>query len=148
MVGAGEQTALWVRSDEMLSADIIGRGPSPRGYSAARRVIRRDGVGEDRPRVRADSELLSCPGVLGARVEDMGRSDAKLLEASRRGERDPRAKISSSPWAYPHTRGALTRSAAYASSTPGCCLDPKTVPMRRLSPCGERAFHGYTLRLP
>jgi RNA polymerase sigma factor (sigma-70 family) len=48
---------------------------------------------EDRVRTRADGDLLSCPGALGARVEDMGRSDAELLEASRRGERDAFAAL-------------------------------------------------------
>jgi RNA polymerase sigma factor (sigma-70 family) len=42
---------------------------------------------------RADSDLLSCPGAPGARVEDMGRSDAELLEASRRGEHDAFAAL-------------------------------------------------------
>src|SRR5262245_1074973 len=37
---------------------------------------------------RAHSEFLSCSGGPGAQVHDMGRSDAELLEASRRGERD------------------------------------------------------------
>ena len=31
---------------------------------------------------------MSCCRGLAARVDDMGRSDAELLEASRRGERD------------------------------------------------------------
>lgn len=34
------------------------------------------------------NDFLSYPGRLGAQVNDMGQSDAELLEASRRGERD------------------------------------------------------------
>jgi RNA polymerase sigma factor (sigma-70 family) len=40
-----------------------------------------------------DRDLLSCPAAPGARVDDMGRSDAELLEASRRGEHDAFAAL-------------------------------------------------------